>query len=189
MSLSCQVSLVCVALQLWLPLSIIGYVGRCFWGLCQTGFVFQWRQEVWIKELTNWFTHRAKPMIWEFMCVCANVNESTLIYKHVTVHAVKECDRTCSSNLCAWANSRGLRLQGDYHREASSTHGRLAMFSLWWRSAPQSPKYPDEKVTGRSGNGSILTGGEMGWPIPQGDLISFNVSLRVRSAVRLWMKR
>lgn len=27
----------------------------------------------------------------------------------------------------------------------------------------------------RSGNRSILTGGEMGWPAPQGDLISFNV--------------
>lgn len=45
-------------------------------------------------------------------CTCAPLNESTFPYEHVTARVVKECDRTRSGNLCARANSRGLRLLG-----------------------------------------------------------------------------
>lgn len=173
-------------MHLCFPLSFTGCVRQYLSELCQIDFIFQYKQKVWIKELTDWLTHWSKPVMWDvYARLWMKALSPTSMWQHMWWKSVTERE--------AVIYVRGLIAEGsvcwrDYHGEALSMHGRLTKFSLWWRSAPQSPKYPDEKVTGRSGNGSILTGGEMGWPIPQGDLISFNVSLRTRSAVRLWMK-
>lgn len=60
----------------------------------------------------------------------------------------------CACGLIA----EGCVCQGIITGRPTSVYNRLAKFPLWWRSAPQSPKYPDEKVTGTSRNESILTG-------------------------------
>lgn len=86
--------------------------------------------------------------------------------KHSCV-MVSERDWRRSSRFCVWANSGELRLSGDYRGKTSSTRDRLTKFPLWWRSAPQSPKYPDEKVAGTSWYGSVFDRGETGWLVPR----------------------
>lgn len=91
----------------------------------------------------------------------------------------------CDAVICV----RGLKVEGSVCKGGGGlSRGRprlrtAASLSFLFDDVPHHKALNTQME--RRGNWSILTGGEMGWPIPQGDLISFNVSLCTCSAVTL----